>query len=85
MRPAPLAQACQESGARLPYLNPTFHHPTTHTTPLSRRSEVADVILCSGITLIEDEPYRDDGQNLQLSLRAPSMGCSALLLALVEQ
>ncbi|MHA7116601.1 hypothetical protein ACX0KM_20955 [Pseudomonas promysalinigenes] len=30
-------------------------------------------------------PHGDDGQSLQLSLRATSMGCSALLLALVEQ
>ncbi|MDH0618296.1 PLP-dependent aminotransferase family protein [Pseudomonas fulva] len=128
MRPDALAQACADSGARLLYLNPTFHNPTTHTMPLSRRSDIAEVILRSGITLIEDDPYRhlidnapppittllgrrnayylaslskclwpslrtsfvlpphgDDGQNLQLSLRATSMGCSALLLALVEQ
>ena len=30
-------------------------------------------------------PHGDDGQRLQLGLRASSMGCSALLLALVEQ
>lgn len=128
MQPDALEQACQESGARLLYLNPTFHNPTAHTMPLGRRQEIADVILRRGITLIEDDPYRyllddapppiatltgrrntyylaslskclwpslrtsfvlpphgDDGQQLQLSLRASSMGCSALLLALVEQ
>ncbi|MFI7839383.1 PLP-dependent aminotransferase family protein [Pseudomonas asiatica] len=128
MQPDALAQACEESGARLLYLNPTFHNPTAHTMPLARRREIAEIILRCGITLIEDDPYRyllddapppiatltgrrntyylaslskclwpslrtsfvlpphgDDGQSLQLSLRATSMGCSALLLALVEQ
>lgn len=128
MHPEALEQACQDSGARLLYLNPTFHNPTAHTMPLARREEIAEIILRRGITLIEDDPYRyllddapppiatlterrntyylaslskclwpslrtsfvlpphgDDGQGLQLSLRAASMGCSALLLALVEQ
>ena len=128
MRADALEQACQASGARLLYLNPTFHNPTAHTMPLGRREEVAQIIQRSEITLIEDDPYRyllddapapiatltggvntyylaslskclwpslrtafvlpprgDDGQRLQSSLRASSMGCSALLLALVEQ
>lgn len=128
MRPDALEQACQASGARLLYLNPTFHNPTAHTMPLARRQEVAHIIQRCEITLIEDDPYRyllddapapiatltggantyylaslskclwpslrtsfvlpprgDDGQRLQSSLRALSMGCSALLLALVEQ
>lgn len=128
MRPDRLEQAWQESGARLLYLNPTFHNPTTHTMPLGRRREIAELIQSRGITLIEDDPYRyliddapppiatltggvntyylaslskclwpslrtafvlpprgDNGHNLMSGLRASSMGCSALLLALVEQ
>lgn len=128
MCPDALERAWQESGARLLYLNPTFHNPTAHTMPLARRREIAEIVLQRDITLIEDDPYRyliddapvpiatltggantyylasmskclwpslrtsfvlpprgDDGQRLQLSLRASSMGCSALLLALVEQ
>ncbi|MEN5035826.1 PLP-dependent aminotransferase family protein [Pseudomonas sp. TWI929] len=128
MRPDHLEQACQESGARLLYLNPTFHNPTAHTMPVARRQAIAEVLLKHGITLIEDDPYRyllddaptpitcltggsntyylaslskclwpslrtafvlpprgDDGHGLLTGLRAASMGCSALLLALVEQ
>lgn len=128
MLPDALEQARQENGARLLYLNPTFHNPTAHTMPLARRREIAEIIQRRDITLIEDDPYRyllddapepiatltggvntyylaslskclwpslrtsfvlpprgNDGLRLQLSLRASSMGCSALLLALVEQ
>lgn len=128
MCPGHLEQACQESGARLLYLNPTFHNPTAHTMHAARRQAIAKVVLEQGITLIEDDPYRyllddapapitcltggantyylaslskclwpslrtafvlpprgDDGQGLLRGLRASSMGCSALLLALVEQ
>lgn len=128
MLPDHLEQACQESGARLLYLNPTFHNPTAHTMPAARRQAIAEVLLRHGLTLIEDDPYRyllddapapitcltggantyylaslskclwpslrtafvlpprgNDGQGLLNGLRASSMGCSALLLALVEQ
>ncbi|SNB77855.1 transcriptional regulator, GntR family [Pseudomonas sp. URIL14HWK12:I8] len=128
MRPDHLEQACQQSGARLLYLNPTFQNPTAHTMPVARRQAIAEVLLKCGITLIEDDPYRyllddaptpitcltggantyylaslskclwpslrtafvlpprgDDGHALLNGLRASSMGCSALLLALVEQ
>lgn len=128
MLPDALEQARQANGARLLYLNPTFHNPTAHTMPLARRREIAEIIKRCDITLIEDDPYRyllddapepiatltggvntyylaslskclwpslrtsfvlpprgNDGQRLQISLRASSMGCSALLLALVEQ
>jgi len=128
MCPDALEQAYQASGARLLYLNPTLHNPTTHTMPLIRRQEIARLIQRCEITLIEDDPHRyllddaplpiatllggantyymaslskclwpslrtsfvlppsgDDGQRLQRSLRALSMGCSTLLLTLVEQ
>lgn len=118
----------RNTGARVVYLNPTLHNPTTRTMPEQRRRDVAAVLRKRGITLIEDDPYRyllhdappplatftggqatyylaslskclwpslrvsfivppaeDSGAGVQDSLRASSMGCSSLLLALGEQ
>jgi len=118
----------RNTGARVVYLNPTLHNPTTRTMPEQRRRDVAAVLQKRGLTLIEDDPYRyllhdappplatftggqatyylaslsnclwpslrvsfivppaeDSGAGVQDSLRASSMGCSSLLLALGEQ
>ncbi|MFP3449563.1 PLP-dependent aminotransferase family protein, partial [Pseudomonas sp. SIMBA_067] len=48
MRPDHLEQACQQSGARLLYLNPTFQNPTAHTMPVARRQAIAEVLLKCG-------------------------------------
>lgn len=39
------------------YLNPTLNNPTTHTIPLGRRQEIADVLSHHGLPLIEDDAY----------------------------
>ena len=39
------------------YLIPTFQNPTGRTMPPDRRQHVADVLLRTGTTLIEDDPY----------------------------
>lgn len=39
------------------YLNPTLRNPTTHTIRAGRRAEIADVLLCHGLPLIEDDAY----------------------------
>ena len=58
MLPDALERAQQHSGARLLYLNPTFHNPTAHTMPAGRRQQIAAIVQRLGITLIEDDPYR---------------------------
>ncbi len=53
--PKALDAACAQTDARVVYLQPTLHNPTTATMPLARRREIADVIRKRGLTLIEDD------------------------------
>lgn len=57
MRPDLLEEKAGESGARLVYLNPTFHNPTALVMPEARRREIAAVARRLGLTLVEDDPY----------------------------
>ena len=126
--PDAIERAHAHTHARVIYLNPTLHNPTTYVMPCSRREEIAALLRRLSITLIEDDPYRSllpdapppiaeyaSGENtyylaslskclwpglqtgflvpprdqtsggLASSLRATSMGCSVLMLTLVEQ
>ena len=56
--PDAIERAHHGSGARLIYLNPTLHNPTTRTMPERRRQEVATSLRRLNMTLIEDDPYR---------------------------
>ncbi len=55
--PEALDQAARAGAARLVYLMPTLHNPTTVTMPAERRGRVAEVVRTRGLTLIEDDPY----------------------------
>ncbi|MCR4265232.1 PLP-dependent aminotransferase family protein [Nitratireductor sp. ZSWI3] len=57
MRPDRLEEAASRHGARLVYLNPTLHNPTTLVMPEHRRCDLIDVARRMGLTLIEDDPY----------------------------
>lgn len=57
MRPDLLEKAATESGAKLLYLNPTFHNPTAIVMPDARRREIVAVAKRVGLTLVEDDPY----------------------------
>jgi DNA-binding transcriptional MocR family regulator len=57
MRPDRLERAARESGAKLLYLNPTFHNPTALVMPEKRRGEIAAVARRIGLVLVEDDPY----------------------------
>jgi hypothetical protein len=57
MRPDLLATLARQHRARLIYLNPTLHNPTTHTMPDGRRAEIAAVVTRMGLRIIEDDPY----------------------------
>lgn len=58
MRPDALQATLHATNARLLYLNPTLHNPTTHTMPAERREAIAAVLRQQQVTLIEDDPYR---------------------------
>jgi DNA-binding transcriptional MocR family regulator len=55
--PSALDRAARAHAAKLVYLMPTIHNPTTITMPEERRRRVADVIRKRGLILIEDDPY----------------------------
>jgi len=47
--------AAAAGGARVVYLVPTLHNPTTATMSMRRRQQVAQVVAQHGLTLIEDD------------------------------
>ncbi len=56
--PAALERACRRhAGAKIVYLMPTMHNPTTATMPPPRRAQIAQMIRAHSLTLIEDDPY----------------------------
>ena len=58
IEPAALERACRRHGeAKVIYLMPTMHNPTTATMPVPRREQIAQIIRKRGLTLIEDDPY----------------------------
>ena len=58
IEPAALERACRRNGeAKVVYLMPTMHNPTTATMPMQRREQIAQIVRKRGLTLIEDDPY----------------------------
>jgi DNA-binding transcriptional MocR family regulator len=55
--PVALDRAARTQAAKLVYLMPTIHNPTTITMPEERRRRVAEVIRKRDLLLIEDDPY----------------------------
>lgn len=55
--PAALDRAARSGSAKVVYLMPTLHNPTTATMPAARRERIAEIIRKRGLTLIEDDPY----------------------------
>lgn len=56
--PRALERSCRaHPEAKLLYLMPTMHNPTTATLPLERRQRIAQIARRYGLTLIEDDPY----------------------------
>lgn len=55
--PAGLDRAARAGDARVVYLMPTMHNPTTATMPPARRKRIAEIVARRGLTLIEDDPY----------------------------
>lgn len=57
LKPAALDRVAREHAAKVVYLMPTIHNPTTTTMPAERRARIAEVVRKRGLTLIEDDPY----------------------------
>jgi DNA-binding transcriptional MocR family regulator len=55
--PDALEAACLRHAPKAVYLIPTIHNPTTATMPLSRRQEVAEILLRNDVLLLEDDAY----------------------------
>lgn len=55
--PAALEESCRAHKARVIYLTPTMHNPTTATMSPARRAKIAEIIERHALTLIEDDPY----------------------------
>lgn len=57
MLPDVLEMQARHCSARLVYLNPTLHNPTTLVMPQTRREEIAATARRLGLTIVEDDPY----------------------------
>ena len=55
--PKALERACRQHKAKVVYLMPTMHNPTTATMTPQRRARIAHIIRKHALTLIEDDPY----------------------------
>jgi 2-aminoadipate transaminase len=55
--PASLDQALTTNRVKFVYLVPTFQNPTGRTISLTRRKEIAEIIVRHRTLLIEDDPY----------------------------
>ncbi|MEO1223188.1 MAG: PLP-dependent aminotransferase family protein [Pseudomonadota bacterium] len=49
--------ACKSTGARLVYLNPNIHNPTSTVLAEDRRQRIADIAQAHDVTIIEDDVY----------------------------
>jgi DNA-binding transcriptional MocR family regulator len=57
LRPDGFEDACKRGRLRALYCIPSGHNPTTATTPLVRRKEIADIALRYGVNVIEDDIF----------------------------
>lgn len=57
--PEALDRVLAENTVKMVYLVPTFQNPTGRTMPLSRRKQVAEILVRRNALLVEDDPYSD--------------------------
>jgi 2-aminoadipate transaminase len=83
MLPDALATAIAEHHPKFVYLIPTFQNPTGRSMPAARRRAVADVLLATGVPLLEDDPYgelRFEGEAAPPLASLPGMSAQTVLL-----
>ena len=81
--PDALADAIAAHHPKFVYLIPTFQNPTGRSMPADRRQAVADVLLRTGVPLLEDDPYgelRFDGDAAPPLASLPGMSAQTILL-----
>ncbi|MGY5763945.1 aminotransferase-like domain-containing protein [Brachybacterium sp. DNPG3] len=81
--PEALEEAIRRHHPRFVYLIPTFQNPTGRTMPMLRRQAVAEVLLRTGVPLVEDDPYGEltfTGSTWAPIASLPGMGARTLLL-----
>ncbi len=83
MLPDELEDAIEAYGPKLVYLIPTFQNPTGRTMSAERRAAIADVLVRTGVPLLEDDPYgelRFEGEALPPIAAQPGMAARTVLL-----
>lgn len=81
--PEALAAAIAEHHPKFVYLIPTFQNPTGRSMPAGRRQAVAEVLLRTGVPLLEDDPYgelRFEGETAPPLASLPGMSGQTVLL-----
>ncbi len=81
--PDALDAAIAEHHPKFVYLIPTFQNPTGRSMPADRREAVAEVLLRTGVPLLEDDPYgelRFEGEAAPPLASLPGMSRQTVLL-----
>jgi 2-aminoadipate transaminase len=83
MLPDALAEAVETHDPKLVYLVPSFQNPTGRTMSAERRAAIAEVLVRTGVPLLEDDPYGDlrfEGAPLSPIAAEPGMAAQTVLL-----
>lgn len=83
MVPDALAAAIAAHHPKFVYLIPTFQNPTGRSMPADRRRDVAEVLVRTGVPLLEDDPYgelRFEGETAPPLASLPGMAAQTVLL-----
>jgi len=83
MLPGALADAIETHDPKLVYLVPTFQNPTGRTMSAERRAAIAEVLVRTGVPLLEDDPYgelRFEGEPVPPIAAQPGMAERTILL-----
>lgn len=81
--PAALEERIAALRPRFVYLIPTFQNPSGKSMPAARRAAVAEILVRTGVALVEDDPYgalRFEGEAAPPLASYPGMAAQTLLL-----
>ncbi len=81
--PDALERAIAAERPKFAYLIPTFQNPSGKSMPPQRRRDVAEILVRTGVPLVEDDPYgalRFEGEPAPPIASLPGMGRQSLLL-----
>ena len=88
MLPDALAAAIAAHAPKFVYLIPTFANPSGKTMGRRRREQVAEILLRTGVALVEDDPYsqlRFSGEAVPPIAALPGMAAQTILLNTVSK